>query len=61
VSEIVSPPGDLEMNISEWDVDIRHQKFISRVKSALPENERLNAFKLVAQTGEYPEKFDCVQ
>ncbi len=49
------------MNISEWDVDIRHQKFISRVKSALPENERLNAFKLVAQTGEYPEKFDCVQ
>ncbi len=57
VPEIVSPTGEQKMDIFKWDIDARHEKFISWVKSALPENERLNAFELVAQTGEYPEKF----
>lgn len=57
VPEIVSHTKERKMDISKWAIDIQHEKFISWVKSTLPENERLNAFDLVAQTGEYPEKF----
>jgi len=59
VPEIVAPTGEQKMDIFKWDIDVRHEKFISWVKSTLPENERLKVFELVAQTGEYPLLFQA--